>query len=425
MRFVSRRSSLAGEAVMPASKSHTIRAVVIAALADGGSVISNPLDSLDTKAAVEAYRAFGAEIETGGDWRVRGVAGRPRPPEGAVDVANSGTTLYFAAGTAALAEGETRITGDSSIQRRPAGHLLDALRALGAAARSDRGDDAPPITIRGRMRGGKTVLRAPTSQYLSSLLLNCPLADADTGIEVLELNEHPYVEMTLDWLRRQYVTVEHDDGMKSFRVPGRRRYRGFEARVPGDFSTAAFFLVAAAVTGSEIRLAGLDMNDAQGDRAVVNMLEKMGVEARWDGGALVVRGGRVLRAADHDLNATPDALPAMAVAAACARGTSRLFNVPQARLKETDRIAVMKTELEKMGAGTKETPDGLIVEGAGLRGARLNGRADHRVVMALAVAGLAADGTTEVDTAESAAVTFPGFLNAMRKLGADIEAVED
>jgi 3-phosphoshikimate 1-carboxyvinyltransferase len=228
--------------------------------------------------------------------------------------------------------------------------------------------------------------------------------------------------MTLGWLERRGIRVQRK-GFEFFEIPGGQHYDGFTQAIPADFSSATFFMVAAAVTGSRVTLLGLDMNDIQGDKAVASMLEEMGavVSVNQDG---ITIEGLGLKGAEFDLNATPDALPAMAVAGACAEGTTRLVNVPQARLKETDRIRVMRTELEKMGAEVEELEDGLVIRRSELRGARVNGHHDHRVVMALSLAGLVAKGATEVETAEAAAVTFPTYVDLMCSLGAKMRRIE-
>jgi 3-phosphoshikimate 1-carboxyvinyltransferase len=418
VKLIVEPARLKGEALIPASKSHTIRACVIATLADGVSEIANPLDSLDTLAAVGACRALGAEITLArGLWTVRGTAGRIAPPADVIHCENSGTTLYFVISAAALIRGAAVLTGDESIRSRPAGPLLDALNALGAHAFSTRDNGCAPIVVHGPMRGGRARLAAVTSQYLSSLLISCPLADGATEIEVTSLNEAPYVRMTLDWLNRQGIQYE-EKGLTYFRMPGGQKYHAFKRQVPGDFSSATFFLVAGAVTDSDVTLSGLDMADEQGDREVVRMIEAMGAEVSVGASGVRVRR-KALVGRDFDLNATPDALPAMAVAGALAEGETRLVNVAQARVKETDRIAVMAAELRKMGADITEREDGLVIRGTGrLHGAEVSGHDDHRVVMALAVAGCAAEGTTIIDTAESAAVTFPDFVELMTNLGA-------
>ena len=418
MKLIVEPSNLKGRALMPASKSQTIRACIVGMLAEGTSVATNPLDSLDTRAGAKAARALGAEVTLEpGRWTIRGTAGRVKPPKTPIDTENSGTTLYFAMAAAALADGTTTLTGDASIRSRPAGPLIQCLNDLGAEVVSTLGNGRAPVTVGGPLKGGKTKLDAVTSQYLSALLISCPLAKGDTEIELTRLNEAPYVRMTLDWLDRQRIRYESRD-MRWFRIPGGQAYRAFQRQIPGDFSSATFFLVAGAATDSDVTLDGLDMSDAQGDKAVVEMVRSMGAKVTVGKDNVRVSRG-TLAGREFDLNATPDALPAMAVAGALADGETRLVNVAQARVKETDRIAVMAAELKKMGADISERPDGLVIRGTGkLRGAHVLGHDDHRVVMALAVAGIAAEGETIIDGAECAAVTFPSFVDLMTSLGA-------
>jgi len=406
-------SRLAGRVLIPASKSHTIRALLIATLANGKSTIRNPLDSADTRSCISVCRAFGAEIGEGdGLLTVKGVGGRLRTLKEPIDVGNSGTTLYLAAGIAALGRGMVTFTGDEQIRSRPFGPLLSSLADLGAETRSIEGNGRAPATIRGPLTGGRTSIECTTSQYLSSLLLAAPLATGPSEIEVPLLNERPYAEMTLKWLDEQGIRHENED-FRRFRIDGGQHYRPFDRQIPGDFSSATFFLCAAALTASTLTLEGLDMSDSQGDKEVVHILERMGCRVHYEASELTITGPARLRGCEIDLNATPDALPALAVTACFAEGTTRLVNVPQAREKETDRIAVMHEELEKMGAAVTELPDGLIIEGSPLRGAEVNGHGDHRVVMSLAIAGLGAEGTTAVETAEAATVTFPGFFGLL------------
>ena len=425
MTIVTRRSALRGSVTIPGSKSHTIRAVAVAGLADGVSRILSPLDSADARAAEAAYRALGATIETSADeWKVSGVAGRPTAPAGPIDVGNSGTTLRLAMGAAALlAEGEAVLTGDEQIRRRPSAPLARSLNDLGADVVALEGTQAAPFRVRGRLRGGETSIEAVTSQYLSSLLVAVPLADGDSIIRVPVLNEAPYVDMTLAWLDAEGIRYERD-GYREFRVPGGQTYPAFERRIPGDFSSATFFLGAGALGSNDVTAVGLDMSDTQGDKAVVDYLEAMGAKVEVTEAGVRVRPGD-LKGAEIDLNATPDALPMMAVVGAAARGTTRLVNVPQARMKESDRISAMAAELGRMGIETKELPDGLIVHGGRLEGAAVEGYGDHRIVMALAVAGTIADGETRVTTAESVAVTFPDFAELLAGLGGEVTTVAD
>ena len=419
--FRCRKSVLRGEVQIPASKSHTIRALAIASLAAGESSILNPLESQDSWAAVRAFRGLGAQIETGPDsWLVRGVAGKVMAPDDVLDVANSGTTLMFALGSCALLrQGAAVLTGDAQTRRRPADPLISSLNDLGARAFSTRFNGRAPFVVSGRLKGGTTCIEAHSSQYLSSLLLNVPLGDGETIIRVPLLNEEPYVLMTMDWMRRQGISFEQEE-LREFRIPGGQAYRAFREKIVGDFSSATFFLAVGALEGNDVTCCGLDMDDPQGDKAVIDYLRLMGAQVEVEGDRVRVQS-RNLRGTDLDLNSTPDALPMMAVLACFAAGRTRLCNVPQARIKETDRISVMSAELKKMGAEIVEMPDGLLIEGSRLKGASLHGHGDHRVVMALAVAGLAASGETEIDTAEAVAVTFPQFAERMAKLGAKIE----
>lgn len=422
MKLTCSQSTLSGAVDVPGSKSHTIRAVALAALASGASVIRRPLESHDAQSSVTAYTAFGASVEQGPDaWRVTGFDGAPQVPADVIDVGNSGTSLNMALGTAALLASDMAIfTGDAQIRRRPAGPLMDALNMLGARLQAARGNGCPPIVVRGTMRGGAATVKGFNSQYVSSLLVNAPLAENDTRLTVEDLRERPYVEMTLDWLRRQGVQIAHDDAMSCFEIPGGQRYTAFDRQIPADFSSATFFLAAGALGGNDLLVRGLDTNDTQGDRAVVDYLRQMGAVVAQEPDGIRVRAAD-LQGADFDLNATPDALPMMAVMGCFAKGTTRLLNVPQARIKETDRIAVMRRELEKLGAAVEELEDGLVIHESRLHGADVDGHADHRVVMALAVAGTQIKEATTIHDSEAVAVTYPGFVDTMAQLGATLQ----
>jgi 3-phosphoshikimate 1-carboxyvinyltransferase len=445
MDLICRRSQLRGEVRIPGSKSHTIRAVAIASLAAGESIIRAPLDSNDTRAAVNAYRLLGARTESvnptpspspragsgqeGGvprpgqpeAWIVQGTGGELAAPDDVIDVRNSGVTLRTGMGSCALLrEGMAVLTGDEQIRRRPAGPLAQSLNDLGAKVRATRGTGTAPFVVEGRLRGGETSIEAVTSQYLSALLINCPLADGDAVIHVPLLNEAPYVEITLDWMRRCGIELQSASGGRQFRVPGGQQYRAFDRAIPADWSSATFFLGAGALEGNDIVLRGLDTADTQGDKAVVDYIREMGAEVTVGADAVRVRAGELV-GREFDLNSTPDALPMLAVLGCFARGETRLVNVPQARIKETDRISAMAQELRKMGARVEELADGIVVHESRLRAAEVDGRRDHRIVMALAVAGCAIPGTTIVHGAEAAAVTYPEFADHLRVLGAQLE----
>lgn len=411
------KSELRGCVAIPASKSHTIRALFIAAMADGVSTIRSPLLSADAAAAARAIEAFGAHIARGQDvWEVTGVGGRIAPATRTIDVANSGTTLRILMGMAAtMQRGEVLLTGDEQIRRRPAEPLAASLRDLGADIRSVHENGSAPFRVRGGLRGGHTTIDAKTSQYLTSLLLACPLAPQDSHIAVSRLNESAYVQITLDWLEAQEIELRRT-GLTEFLVRGGQHYRAFDRTIPADFSSAAFFLAAGALPGNDVTCTGLDLTDSQPDKAMIDYLRRMGAEITVNQDRIRVQA-RPLTGVDLDLNETPDALPILAALACFAHGETRLHNVAHARIKETDRIAVMTGELRKLGANVEEREDGMVIRGGPLRGAAVQGHGDHRVVMALAVAGAGAVGPTTVTTAEAMNVTFPTFVELMNSLG--------
>ena len=428
MKLLVDQSRLLGTVPIPGSKSHTIRGVAIASLADGTSTIRHPLISGDTMSAVSCFRELGADIDTESpnEWTITGTGGSIHVPDEPIDVGNSGTTLRIAAGTAALATGSKPIvlTGDHQIQSRPIEPLLQSLSDLGAMAKSIKGNGMAPISVQGRMRGGDTAIECMTSQYLTSLLMAAPLADNKTRIAVTLLNEPDYVQMTLDWLDKQGILYDNYN-LQRFEITGGQRYKPFDLPIPADFSSATFFLCAGAILDANITLTGLDFTDSQPDKIVADYLENMGADIRVDGNRVRIRRSE-LKGVDIDMNRTPDALPAMAVVGAFASGTTRLLNVPQARKKETDRIACMAAELTKLGIETEELPDGLVIHHCKkIKPAALSGHHDHRIVMALSLA-LMSRGSVggSIDTAEAINVTFPEFVTLMRALGANMKLSE-
>jgi 3-phosphoshikimate 1-carboxyvinyltransferase len=416
------KSETGGRVRIPGSKSHTIRALFIASLANGKSEILNPLVSSDALSAVEVCKALGATIkEEENKYTVHGFNGIPQTPSDIIDVGNSGTTLRFGVMTAGLGEGCSVFTGDYQIRRRPLGPLIEALNELGAEVFSTRNNGMAPVVVRGRLKGGKAQLDAVTSQYLSSILINSPLLERDTEICLTRLNEQPYVEMTMWWLDKFGIKYENYD-YKKFIIKGNQKYQSFNTVIPGDFSSATFFCVLAAISGAEFVLENLDMTDPQGDKLVLSILQDMGAKINFNIDGIRIKGDK-LTGREIDMNSIPDALPAMAVAGCFAEGETRLVNVPQARMKETDRIHVMCTELKKMGADISELPDGLVIKQSKLHGCPVNGHDDHRIVMALAVAGLNIEGETLIDTAEAMNVTFPEFAGFIRSCGGKMDLI--
>jgi len=323
------------------------------------------------------------------------------------------------AAVAALTDGAV-LTGDASIRRRPNGPLLKSLCDLGGEAFSIKKDDCAPLVVRGRIRGGRTVLDGSvSSQFLSALLISCPLAEGGSEIEIKgELKSRPYAEITLEMLRAAGAKIETD--FERFAVQGGQSYDLGGYTVPGDFSSASYLLAAAAVTGSSLSVRGLRPSK-QGDSAIVSILQEMGAKISWDRseGVLEIEG-RELSGVEVDASLTPDLVPTIAVLGSVAEGQTVVKNAEHVRHKETDRLRAMATELSRMGAKIAERPDGLVIEGGRLRGARVSGHHDHRIVMALTVAGLVA-GDTTVDTAEAVSVSYPGFFEEMARIGASVQ----
>jgi len=441
------RSTVAGGARAPPSKSYTHRAILAAGYAEG-ALVRDPLVSADTRATMRAVEAYGGSVVdgteseeadgsvedptlgVGGDTdalAVDGFGGRPAVPADVIDCANSGTTMRLTAATAALADGTTVLTGDASLRSRPQGPLLDAIEQLGGRAESTRNDGRAPLVVTGPVDGGRVSIPGDvSSQYVTALLMAG--AVTETGIEVdleTDLKSAPYVDITIEVLDAFSVdATATDDG---FRVDGGQSYEPAdgEYHVPGDFSSISYLLAAGALAGDPdegVRIAGAQPS-AQGDTAIVDVLERMGADLEWDraNGHITVRRS-ALEGIEVGVADTPDLLPTIAVLGAAAEGTTRIVDAEHVRYKETDRVSAMAEELERMGASVEEEHDALVVYGGDsvLRSARVDGRADHRIVMALSVAGLVAEGTTTVAGAEHIDVSFPDFFDVLYGLGADV-----
>jgi 3-phosphoshikimate 1-carboxyvinyltransferase len=422
------RNALNGEITVPGSKSHTIRAVLLAVMAKGTSVIHNPLASQDCLNAVKAAKAFGAEItQEKNMWIVKGVGGILLLPDDVLDCGNSGTTTIFAMAMAALCEGCTVVTGDYQIRRRPVVQLVNALNELGAEAFLTRPKkEAPPVVIKGILKGGTAHFSGFNSQVISSVLLSAPLAQSNTVVKVEKPLEKPYLQMTIDWMKKYGITLnEQSVDYTHFEVGGGKTYTAVESTVPADWSGVSFPLVAAVCTPSELVILGLDFNDVQGDKIVVDHLIAMGADITKDttNGRLIVRGGKPLKGGvTINLNDIPDSLPALSVAACYAQGDTVFTGLSHVRVKETDRVAVMEKELSKLGAKVSITNDSMTIHGGCvLQGTDVDSHDDHRIAMALCVAGLFAEGTVRVNAVECASVTFPNFFELMNQAGARFE----
>lgn len=429
MRISIDKSSIKGEVFAPPSKSYTHRAITLAALSKESTVI-RPLISADTLATVRASEMFGASIERKVDRLIiHGIDGKPNIPDDVIDAANSGTTLRFMTAVAALTDGITVLTGDASLRTRPNGPLLEVLNRLGVKACSTRGNERAPIIVKGGLKGREVSIDGSiSSQFISALLITCPLAENSTTLSIKgKLKSRPYVDVTLEMLELGGVKIHTDDNNGTrFIIPGKQRYDFKDYTVPGDFSSASYLLAAAAmIDGSEVTVKNL-FPSKQGDKAIIETLRQMGADVTWDkeAGNVTVRGGKRLKAVTFDAGATPDLVPTVAVLAAVAEGTSRIENAEHVRYKETDRLRALATELPKLGVCLKEERDRLTITGGTLHGAQVHGWDDHRIVMALSMAGMVA-GNTTIDTTESVSISYPDFFKDMRNFGAKIEEITE
>jgi 3-phosphoshikimate 1-carboxyvinyltransferase len=405
-----------GEVEAPPSKSYTHRAFVVAALAEGRSKIRDPLRSGDTRATLKGLEALGVRIWDGEEVAIEGTGGRLQAREEVIDCENSGTSLRLLSGLAAL-DGPVTLTGDESIQKRPMGPLLEALQQLGVEARSLGEGGRPPIVVEGGgIRGGKVEVRGDvSSQFVSSLLIAAPYAQRDVEIVMTTpLRSRPYVDITLDLMEHFGVEGENQ-GYERFGVAAGQRYQGREYRVEGDYSSSSYFLALGALPGSRVVVRNLSPESKQGDRKILEILEGMGARVRRSEKGVTVEG-RGLRGLEVDLGDSPDLLPTVAVLAARAEGRTEIRNVGHARFKETDRLRACALELRKMGAEVEEEEEGLTIVGERLTGARVESYGDHRMAMALTLAGLSAEGTTVIEGVECVGISFPGFFDRVRGL---------
>jgi 3-phosphoshikimate 1-carboxyvinyltransferase len=427
------QSRVEGRVRAPPSKSYTHRAILAAGYGDD-AVVTDPLVSADTRATMRAVEAFGGTVDRADDdaeLAVSGFDGRPEVPDDVIDCANSGTTTRLVTACGALADGLCVFTGDESLRSRPQGPLLDAVQQLGGRAESTRGNGQAPLVVGGNTPGGSVSIPGDvSSQYITALLMAGAVTDEGIDVELeTELKSAPYVDITLEVLADFGVEAERtEDG---FAVPGGQSYdpAGGEYAVPGDFSSMSYLLAAGAVAAADGETVVVEgaRPSAQGDSAIVDVLDAMGADIEWDREAGEIAISRAsLSGTAVDVGDTPDLLPTIAALGAIADGDTVIENCEHVRYKETDRVSAMAAELGKMGASVTEEQDRLTIHGgeSDLVGARVDGRGDHRIVMSLAVAGLVADGDTVIEGGEHVDVSFPNFFDAMASLGVAVERAE-
>jgi 3-phosphoshikimate 1-carboxyvinyltransferase len=416
---------LKGKVCAPPSKAYTQRMLIASALAHGTSKLSGPLVSDDTEAALRAVKALGAKVTVAEEyWTVEGT----KPLEGAqepIDCGDSGATLRFTMPVAALASESSVFVLGKSLEQRPIAPLLQGLRQLGVDAYHKRlGDRAAIVVEGGGIAGGKTSMRGDvSSQFISGIMFACPMAREDTEITLATpLESKGYVRMTQAVLAEHGIKIYISEDFDYFHIPSNQTYQPCDHKVPGDFSSAAFLLAAAAVTHSDVSVKNLDFEAVQGDKAILEVLKRMGINGKVCPDRVEVAGsGGLLEAVDVDARDIPDLVPVCAVLACYAKGTSKIHDAHRLRYKESDRLLSLHLELTKMGAQIAMDEGSLTVEGqCALHGAVVNPHNDHRIAMACAVAALGASGETRIQDAECVRKSYPRFFSDLRLLGVDI-----
>lgn len=409
-----------GKVLPPPSKSHTHRAFFMAAMADGESVISHPLISSDTKATLNACRMMGATANIRDDGKVAINGGNLHAPEGIVDADNSGTTMRIFTGLCSMFDKPVTITGDESLLKRPMGPLLEALEQSGVSCQSNNG--LPPVTVTGPAEGGKTEIDGSiSSQYITALLMVAPMLTAPSEITVNgSMVSAPYLDITVSMMRLFGSKASRNGNIFSVENSG---YRPYNYTVPSDFSSAAFPLVAGAL-GGEVTVTGMDMNDPQGDKIVIDIIRTAGCDVEVNGNEITVRSGK-LRGCEIDLGKAPDLFPAVAVMLSVAEGDSRLYGAPQLKFKESNRIETVVNLINGIGGCAEPTDDGCIIHGKpeGLKGGSIIHKGDHRLMMSAAIASLVCKDAVVMDDIECCAVSYPDFVEQMKSLGMITEAL--
>ena len=413
------KSKLKGRIVCPANKSYTHRAIFLAALSDGKSIVKKILRSNDTIATINACRGFGIEVEEMENNVTIKNTIDSTVQNSMINAENSGTTIRIAIAIAALSGGNTRLTGDDSLRKRPMQPILDALETMGVETESE--DGKPPINIKGKINGKEISIKGDiSSQFISALLIIAPrLPDGLTVNIEGELVSKPYVDLTIAIMKKFGVEVKIEEEYKRYNV-SHQIYKPTTFSIPSDFSNLALLLAANVLLddGLNIEISLGDM--PQGDEAIVDILEKLGVNVRLEEEMITTESPELLNGGKFDLSNTPDLLPAIAILALKSEKPIEMFNVKHARYKETDRIAILSRELKKIGLDVEEKEDGMIVKKSGeLHSAELNSENDHRMFMAFSIVGMFI-GDCTVSDPDAVKVSYPEFIEDMKNVGANL-----
>ena len=416
------KSKISGEVNCPANKSYTHRAIFLSALSDGKSIIKKVLHSNDTNATISACRAFGVEVNESDDTvSVENSIGS-RVQGSMINAQNSGTTLRIATAIAALSGGNTELTGDDSLKKRPMRPILDSLESLGITTESN--DGKPPITIKGKIDGNYVNIKGDiSSQFISALLIIAPRLDSGLTIEIDgNVVSKPYIDLTITTMKKFGVDVKVVESYKKYSI-SHQIYQPTTFTVPSDFSNLALLLSANVLLGDSLKIK-ISLGDLpQGDEAIVDMLEQMGVNVTLDNETITTKSPELLDGGKFDLSDTPDLLPALAILVLKCKTQIEIFNVKHARYKETDRIAIICNELKKIGVVVTEKEDGMILKKGDLvNGVELNAHEDHRLFMAFSIVGMLMGDCTVTDP-DSASVSYPDFISDMQNCGARMSIV--
>ena len=416
------KSKIKGEVNCPSNKSYTHRGIFLASLAGNNSKVENVLLSADTKATIEACKNFGANIEVNESSIIvkESIKIGTRVPE--INTENSGTTMRIAIGIASLFSEEITLTGDESLQKRPMQPLLDALSSVGAKCKST--DGKPPVRIQGSMLGGEIKIPGNlSSQFISSLLISAPLTKNGINLTIEgDLVSKPYLDATIATMRKFGVSIQTLIPYKKYNITP-QIYKNTTFTVPIDFSSLALLLSFTVLNGEDVTIKGSIGNLPQGDEAFIDFLEQLGVRVTIDSNEIKVKSPEKLQGGVFDLRNSPDLLPPLAMLSLISSKPIEIVNVKHARLKETDRIAILARELPKLGINVEEKEDGLILESSkNLTGAKLNSENDHRLFMAFCIAGTYI-GNCVVTDSESVQVSYPNFIQEMNRLGAKIQVL--
>ncbi len=414
-----KKSKIHGQITCPSNKSYTHRAIFLAALSDGKSIVKNILRSNDTEATISACKSFGIEVHEEDDIiTIKNTIGSTVSGS-MINAENSGTTIRIAIAIAALSGGNTMLTGDDSLRKRPMRPILSSLETLGITTESD--DGKPPITIKGKIEGDEVNIQGDiSSQFISALLIIAPRLENGLTVNIQgELVSKPYIELTIAIMNEFGVNVNCEIPYKKY-VIAHQIYKPTTFTIPSDFSNLALLLAANVLLGDGVSFDISLGNMPQGDEAIIDILEDMGVSITLNGDKITTKSPKLLNGGRFDLSDTPDLLPALAILILKSSKPIEIFNVKHARYKETDRIAVICRELEKIGINVKENDDGMILTPAkNLNPAELNAENDHRLFMAFSIIGMYI-GDCSVTDPDSVKVSYPDFITDMKNSGGQI-----